>query len=80
MHYQIWWLYRVYYPRSGGVQTACLALFLVLFFVVCWPYGASPADVSSDWSPENIDLESQRVILTRDVPAEPWLASGGPSR
>lgn len=40
-------------PVRRVVQTVCLALFLVLFFYVCWPYSAKPADEgrrSAGWS------------------------------
>lgn len=40
-------------PVRRLVQTACFFLFLALFFYVCWPYSARPADEgrrSADWS------------------------------
>ena len=40
-------------PLRRIVQTVCLITFLILFFIVCWPYNARPVvdgKISSDWS------------------------------
>lgn len=40
-------------PLRRLVQASCLATFLLLFFYICWPYGAVPAapgEQSSGWS------------------------------
>lgn len=60
-------------PVRRIVQTACLVLFLVLFFYVCWPYSARPAEpgfVSSGWSVAGIDGESGAIVMERAAPAE----------
>jgi NAD-dependent dihydropyrimidine dehydrogenase PreA subunit len=36
-------------PVRRAIQGVCLALFLVLFFYVCWPYTARPARTWDNW-------------------------------
>ena len=48
-------------PLRRGIQAVCLALFLWLFFSVCWPYDARPAGPGATypgWNLAEIDPET----------------------
>ena len=47
-------------------QTVCFLLFLTLFFYVCWPYDAQPAESWSGCIPSEIDPESGVATVTTD--------------
>ena len=58
-------------PIRRVVQGACFALFLWLFFYVCWPYSAKPALVWSNWQPVMVDAESGTLTAaTETAPAD----------
>lgn len=60
-------------PIRRIVQTLCLAVFLYLFFSVCWPYTAvpePPGHVASGWAFSDIDQNSGDVILSGVMPSE----------
>lgn len=50
-------------------QAFCFALFLWLFFYVCYPYTARPPQVWSGWQPQSI-AEDNTIVLARDEPAD----------
>ena len=53
-------------PVRRIVQALCLATFMMLFFIVCWPYNAQPiTEVRklSDWTFSGIDQESGEFVL-----------------
>lgn len=58
-------------PVRRLVQAVCFLLFLVLFFYVCWPYSAKPAEVgrtSTGWQFVEIDQQSGELrfsIITK---------------
>ncbi len=55
-------------PVRRVVQGTCLAIFLTLFLIVCWPYNASPVgpgNASLGWSFETLDQQSGEFILGR---------------
>ncbi|MBN2475108.1 MAG: 4Fe-4S binding protein [Pirellulales bacterium] len=59
-------------PLRRGIQGACLALFLWLFFYVCWPYTAQPARVWGGWLPLRVDAATGRVFAEAEqAPFEP---------
>ncbi len=72
-------------PVRRVVQGICLVTFLVLFFIVCWPYGASPVapgKVSRGWSFETVDQQSGEFILGRPQSSvieteSDWIVSSG---
>src|SRR5262245_651826 len=43
-------------PVRRAVQGICLATFLVLFFYVCWPYTARPAQSWTNWVAADTNL------------------------
>src|SRR5688500_11264025 len=49
-------------------QALCFALFLWLFFYVCYPYTARPASVWPGWQPQSIGADDT-IVLTRTEPA-----------
>jgi hypothetical protein len=49
-------------PVRRLCQSACLGLFLWLFFYVCYPYSARPALVSAGWQPAAIDADSHITL------------------
>lgn len=56
-------------PVRRIIQALCLVTFLVLFFYVCWPYDARPAQSSEAWPSHYTDnLASKEAI-----PAETFL-------
>lgn len=57
-------------PVRRGIQTACFLLFLWLFFSVCWPYGATPAQLVPGWVPQEVDGQSGKVTLVSDLSTE----------
>ncbi len=59
-------------PARRVVQSLCFAAFLVLFFYVCWPYSAQPADVTDGW-PAHYSTDLARKEL---LPADPIEDSG----
>lgn len=53
-------------PVRRAVQSVCLVTFLILFFVVCWPYDATPAvpgRQSSGWTFQKIDQQSGEFVF-----------------
>ena len=50
-------------PVRRTVQSVCLATFLWLFFVTCWPYSATPARSWSGWVPADFDFETNSVLV-----------------
>jgi NAD-dependent dihydropyrimidine dehydrogenase PreA subunit len=52
-------------PLRRVVQGCCLALFLVLFFYVCWPYTARPARTWHNWVAVEQDADRQTIKLMR---------------
>ena len=56
-------------PVRRVVQSACLLLFLWLFFVVCYPYDARPSREWPDWRPQGID-EQNRITLLGNIHGE----------
>lgn len=60
-------------PVRRAVQVVCFAIFLWLFFFVCWPYSAAPhaeGPVSSGWRLREIDSSSGFLLV--DHPAPSW--------
>ena len=53
-------------PTRRLIQTACFILFLLLFFVVCWPYRAQPAQQYAGWIPLEVNVNSGEITLTSD--------------
>jgi hypothetical protein len=56
-------------PLRRIVQGACFVTFLVLFFVVCWPYNSRPVDdgkISTGWTFAKIDQESGQLRFAND--------------
>lgn len=49
-------------PVRRLIQAACLALFLGLFFAVCWPYSARPSRTWPGWSTKQAD-ETGQILL-----------------
>ncbi len=80
------WLHS---PLRRGIQAACLVLFCVLFFYVCWPYTARPDAEVAGWpshyaedlaAKEWIDAESfialdPLVGISAAVAARAWVWS-----
>ena len=66
-------------PLRRVVQGLCFVLFLVLFFYVCWPYGARPKEtlVSSGWSMSATDQATGEITLTHASPPAVELSDGG---
>ncbi len=56
-------------PVRRVVQAACLGLFLVLFFYVCWPYTAQPEAEITDWPSHYAD----DLVRKEQVAAELFL-------
>jgi NAD-dependent dihydropyrimidine dehydrogenase PreA subunit len=61
-------------PVRRTIQGICLALFLVLFFYVCWPYTARPAKTWENWVAVETDAATGSVKLAiaaapADVPS-----------
>lgn len=50
-------------------QAFCFALFLWLFFYVCYPYTARPARVWPGWQPQSIGSDNT-IILARQEPVD----------
>src|SRR5688572_17303212 len=58
-------------PIRRVVQGACFLLFLWLFFYVCWPYSARPAQSYSGWMPSEVDPQSgQAKLVIEQAPLE----------
>lgn len=53
-------------PWRRIIQAACLILFFVLFFYVCWPYSARPAAQWPQWQPKQME-EGDSLRLERDA-------------
>ncbi len=51
-------------PVRRVVQSVCLVTFLILFFYVCWPYDARPAQSWPGFIPISVDAVSGRATLT----------------
>ena len=63
-------------PVRRIVQAICLSTFLILFFYVCWPYNARPAEpgrVSLGWSFKEIDQDSGEFLFSQIDTSLPWL-------
>ena len=58
-----------------AVQTACLIIFLLLFFYVCWPYAAQPARVWNDWLPIEVDAATGRATLEAEHPPDEMIGA-----
>jgi len=54
-------------PVRRVVQGVCFAVFLVLFFYVCWPYTAesSPSLISDGWVTVDQDLQTVRLVIAK---------------
>ena len=66
-------------PVRRSIQTICFAIFVWLFFYVCWPYGAKPAEpgpISSNWKMEQIDQATGDVHFNNPG-YEAWLPTAG---
>lgn len=64
-------------PVRRIVQSACFVTFLVLFFYVCWPYGARPepaGQVSRGWRLSEVGQEDGSFQFTA-ASAPPWVRS-----
>lgn len=58
-------------PVRRVCQGVCFVAFLWLFFYVCWPYSARPAQSWKNWTPAEIDAQSGQVTLVADeLPAD----------
>jgi ferredoxin len=53
-----------------------MAIFLVLFFWVCWPYDARPARIWHGWTPVEIDGQTGHALIASDQPLGPPLEVG----
>lgn len=53
-------------PNRRIVQSICFVTFLVLFYWVCWPYSARPAQQWSGWIPVDVDLETGRATVASE--------------
>ena len=56
-------------PVRRVVQSVCLIVFLVMFFYVCWPYTARPAEVADGWPAHYAEDLARKELL----PAESFL-------
>ncbi|MCA9138196.1 MAG: 4Fe-4S binding protein [Planctomycetales bacterium] len=56
-------------PVRRIVQAFCLLTFVVLFFYVCWPYDARPAEVVDNWPSHYTD----NLASKETIPAETFL-------
>jgi ferredoxin len=56
-------------PMRRLSQALCFALFLWLFFYVCYPYTARPANVWPGWQPQSIGSD-ETIRLIRSEPAD----------
>jgi len=54
-------------PLRRVVQAACLVTFLVLFFYVCWPYTARPAESVGDWPSHYADELVRKEQLAAEL-------------
>ena len=62
-------------PARRLVQAVCFVLFLALFFYVCWPYSAQPADegrYSTDWT--FAEASEDGNFIWRHSEAPNWVA------
>ena len=50
-------------PLRRLVQSICFGLFLYLFFYVCWPYRAIPAQEYNNWIPAEVDTSQGQIQL-----------------
>lgn len=59
-------------PVRRLVQTLCFGLFLFLFFHVCWPYRALPAQEYTNWIPAEVDTALGQIQLITEglIPEE----------
>ncbi|HEY3323567.1 MAG TPA: 4Fe-4S binding protein [Planctomycetota bacterium] len=70
-----------YSPVRRIVQTLCFALFVILFFYVCWPYSAQPGHYADELrGKEVIDAESflaldPLVSISAALAAKAWVWS-----
>lgn len=63
-------------PFRRIVQAACLVIFLVLFFYVCFPYTAKPSRIWHGWVPMDVNSESGAVKVEAQHPPADKLAAG----
>jgi len=61
-------------PFRRVTQTLCFIAFCALFFYVCWPYSAEPAQQWHGWMPVEVDPESGQIKIHHDQPAHEKLA------
>lgn len=54
-------------PVRRVVQAVCLVVFLVLFFYVCWPYTARPAESGADWPSHYADELVRKEQLAAEL-------------
>jgi ferredoxin len=54
-------------PVRRLVQAFCFALFLWLFFYVCFPYTARPAKVWPGWQPQSIAADNTIVLVSAEA-------------
>ncbi len=56
-------------------QAVFFGLFVLFFLYVCSPYPASPAAMSNGWTPQEVDPETETLLVVHDSPPE-WIAAG----
>ncbi len=62
-------------PLRRLAQVVCLLVFLILFYVVCWPYSASPlppGQASSGWQLQELDQQTGQLQFRHPAPPA-WL-------
>src|SRR5689334_15876787 len=52
-------------PLRRVVQGTCLAIFLALFFYVCWPYTARPAPTWTNWVAAETNAPERTIKFLR---------------
>lgn len=62
-------------PVRRVAQGICLAIFLWLFFYVCYPYTARPSQVSPGWKPGPPDAQNRITVTREDAPS--WRLAAG---
>ena len=64
-------------PFRRVAQAVCFAVFLWLFFYVCWPYTSQPARLSTDWTPVEFDPANGAIVLEDGVADSEFPVVGG---
>ena len=70
-------------PIRRLTQAACLVAFLLLFFVVCWPYNARPAppaQTSEGWRLQQIDGAGAVHLAAPPHDVEEWVRTLAPDQ